>query len=121
MTVLEDAQRLAKRRNLSLVKVDDVKGKTQQQVYKLVNNADIPEEDTKSVDKTEKSRKKDTKLFYITGKITEHDLQTKMKNTVRLLSKGRKVKIVITLDSADGVSSVILPCFSVADQRKQSN
>lgn len=117
MTVLEEAQRLAKRRNLTLVKVDDVKDKTRA-VYKLVNSADILEEDATSVeDTTAQKLKKGTKIFYISGKITEHDLQTKIKNMVRLLSKGHKVKIFVTLDGSDGVSSVIPPYFLIYSSR----
>jgi len=118
VTVLEVAQRLAKRRNLTLIKVSDPEGKTQRSLYKLVNATGILEEteedtqDTKSAEKTTQKSSKGTKLFYISAKITEHDLQTKTKNVLRLLNKGNKVKIVITLDDADGVSSVIFPFAS---------
>lgn len=112
VTVLEDAQRLAKRRNLTLVKVIDLDSKTQRPLYKLANSTDvleedvIDEEDTKNVDRAEQKSSKGTKLFYISAKITKHDLQTKTKNVMKLLSKGHKAKIVITLDGVDGVSSV---------------
>ncbi|XP_024877342.1 uncharacterized protein LOC112458129 [Temnothorax curvispinosus] len=109
VTVLEEAQRLAKRRDLTLVKVNDLDGKTQRAVYKLVSSTGILEktkteieEETKSADRTAQKSGKGAKLFYISAKITEHDLQTKTKNAVKLLSKGRKVKIAITLDGASG-------------------
>jgi len=108
VTVLEEAQRLAKRRNLTLVKVSDVEGKTQRAVYKLMNSTGIlvgeTEENTgsKSVDRTAQKSDRSPKLLYISAKITEHDLQTKMKNVMRLLTKGNKVKIAITLDGANG-------------------
>lgn len=114
VTVLEEAQRLAKRRNLTLIKVSDLEAKSQRPIYKLVSSTGILEEfdeDTKDAetDRRDKIVQKDTKLFYISAKITEHDLQTKTKNVLRQLTKRHKVKIVITLDGADGVSSVILP------------
>lgn len=118
VTVLEEAQRLAKRRNLTLVKVSDVEGKTQRAVYKLVNSTGIlvdeTEEDTgsKSADRTAQKSDKTPKLFYVSAKITEHDLQTKTKNVMKLLTKGYRVKVAITLDGANGVSSVILSSVS---------
>ncbi|XP_071558397.1 uncharacterized protein [Temnothorax nylanderi] len=111
VTVLEEAQRLAKRRDLTLIKVNDLDGKTQRAVYKLVSSTSILEkteteteieEETKSADRTAQKSGKGAKLFYISAKITEHDLQTKTKNAMKLLSKGRKVKIAITLDGASG-------------------
>lgn len=101
VTVLEVAQRLAKRRNFTLIKVSDIEAKTQRPLYKLVNNTGVLEEaeiDTKAVSKSSKGNK----LFYMSAKIAEHDLLTKTKNVVRLLNKGHKVKVVITLDDADG-------------------
>lgn len=107
VTVLEVAQRLAKRRNLTLIKVSDPDGKTQRPLYKLVNTGLLKEieEDTKDAGK---AAKKSNKLLYVSAKITEHDLRTKMKNVVRLLNKGHKVKVAITLDGFDGVSFMIL-------------
>ncbi|XP_011160303.1 translation initiation factor IF-3 [Solenopsis invicta] len=104
VTVLEEAQRLAKRRNLTLVKVNDLENKTQRPLYKLVNSTDDILEDTEEKEDTKSAEKssKGTKLLYVSAKITEHDLQTKTKNVVRLLKKGHKVKIVITLDGSDG-------------------
>jgi len=106
VTVLEVAQRLAKRRNLTLIKVSELEDKTQRPLYKLMNNANIFEEIKE--DKDAQKLRKGTKLFYIAAKITEHDLWTKTKNMTKLLNVGHKVKVAITLDAADGVSSVIL-------------
>ncbi|XP_077276018.1 uncharacterized protein LOC143904904 [Temnothorax americanus] len=107
VTVLEEAQRLAKRRDLTLVKVNDLDGKTQRAAYKLVSSTSILEKteiekESKSADRAAQKSGKVAKLFYISAKITEHDLQTKTKNAMKLLSKGRKVKIAITLDGASG-------------------
>ncbi|XP_072746122.1 uncharacterized protein [Anoplolepis gracilipes] len=107
VTVLEDAQRLAKRRKFTLVKVSDLDSKTQRPVYKLMSSSGILEEAEKSVENNDKQ--KSTKLLYISAKIAENDLSTKTKNVVKLLKKGHKVKIVITLDgvSEDKTQSVI--------------
>ncbi|KYN21401.1 PREDICTED: translation initiation factor IF-3-like [Trachymyrmex cornetzi] len=108
VTVLEVAQRLAKRRNLTLIKVSDLEGTMQRPLYKLMNNTNIlehlekTEEDTRNTDKAVQKSSKGAKLYYISAKITEHDLWTKTKNMMKLLNKGHKVKVAITLDGADG-------------------
>ncbi|KYN37273.1 hypothetical protein ALC56_08330 [Trachymyrmex septentrionalis] len=105
VTVLEMAQRLAKRRNLTLIKVSDFESKTQRPLYKLVNNTNIlkeTKEDTQDIDKAAQKSSKGAKLFYISAKITEHDLGTKTKSIMKLLKKGHKVKVAITMDGADG-------------------
>ncbi|XP_011637284.1 uncharacterized protein LOC105427315 [Pogonomyrmex barbatus] len=108
VTVLEEAQRLAKRRNFTLVKVSDLENKTQRPLYKLVNSTDILEktdtiEATQDADETIQIKSnKYTKLLYVSAKIAEHDLRTKMKNLVKLLIKGYKTKVIITLDGVEG-------------------
>ncbi|KAL6258528.1 hypothetical protein P5V15_010485 [Pogonomyrmex californicus] len=110
VTVLEEAQRLAKRRNFTLVKVSDLENKTQRPLYKLVTSTDILEktdtiEATQDADGTTQIKCKSnkyTKLLYVSAKIAEHDLQTKMKNLVKLLMKGYKTKVIITLDGVEG-------------------
>lgn len=112
VTILEDAQRLAKRRNLILTKVTDLDSKTQRAIYKLTSNishvnrtekATEAAEDVKNDDK-DKQKFKEVKLLYISAKITEHDLSTKIKKVVKLLDKQHKVKLVITLDDSHEVS-----------------
>ncbi|XP_032683583.1 uncharacterized protein LOC116849968 [Odontomachus brunneus] len=92
VTDLEKAERLAKHRNLNLIKVSDPDSKTCRAAYKLTS---------KLVDKTEllqDDKQKSFKLLYISATITKHDLLIKIKNIVKLLSKNNKVKIFITLD-----------------------
>ncbi|KYN06259.1 hypothetical protein ALC62_02751 [Cyphomyrmex costatus] len=111
VTILEVAQRLAKRRNLTLIKVSDLESKTQRPLYKLVDNTGILEHfekteesktDTKNDHNDAQKSSKGIKIFYISAKITDHDLQTKTKNMVKLLNKEHKVKIAITLNDSDG-------------------
>jgi len=101
VTVLEEAERLAKRRNLILSKITDCDSKTQRAVYKLMNNAQYEGfeeiDDNKERDKNKQTLKA-TKLFYISAKIAEYDLRTKLKKTIKLLKKHHKIKFVITLD-----------------------
>ncbi|KAH0949751.1 hypothetical protein HN011_003767 [Eciton burchellii] len=101
VTVLEEAERLAKRRNLILSKITDCDSKTQRAVYKLMNNVQYEGfeeiDDNKERDKNKQTLKA-TKLFYISAKIAEYDLRTKLKKTIKLLKKHHKIKFVITLD-----------------------
>lgn len=123
VTVLEHAQRLAKRRKFTLVKISDLDSKTQRPLYKLMNNSVFIEEVEKNVEKNvenddkNEQKSKDTKLLYISAKIAQNDLLTKTRNVVKLLNKGHKVKIVITLDGINEVSSLIfLSLLSVIEE-----
>lgn len=123
VTVLEHAQRLAKRRKLTLVKISDLDSKTQRPLYKLMNSSVFIEEVEKNVEKNvedddkNEQKSKDTKLLYISAKIAQNDLLTKTRNVVKLLNKGHKVKIVITLDGINEVSSLIfLSLLSVIEE-----
>ncbi|KAM0735834.1 Translation initiation factor IF-3 [Formica fusca] len=111
VTVLEHAQRLAKRRKLTLVKISDLDSKTQRPLYKLMNSSVFIEEVEKNVENDDKNeqKSKDTKLLYISAKIAQNDLLTKTRNVVKLLNKGHKVKIVITLDgiNEDKTQSIV--------------
>ncbi|XP_012230756.2 translation initiation factor IF-3 [Linepithema humile] len=98
VTVLEEAQRLAKRRNLNLVKISDFDSKTERPSYKLTTTFLEESEEEDASKYTQKS--KGIKLFYISAKIGDNDLRTKTKNLLKLLNKGHKVKIVINLDEA---------------------
>jgi len=106
ITVLEEAERLAKRRNLILNKITDCDSKTQRAVYKLMNIQSEEFEDigdNKRQDKN-KQKLKDTKLFYVSAKIAEYDLRTKLKKTIKLLKKNHKIKFIITLNDNKEVS-----------------
>lgn len=119
VTVLEDAQHLAKRRKLTLVKISDLDSKTQRPLYKLMSASVFVEEIEKNVenDDKDKQKSKNTKLLYISAKIAKNDLLTKTRNVVKLLNKGHKVKIVITLDGISEVSSLVfLSLLSVVEE-----
>ncbi|XP_014483328.1 PREDICTED: translation initiation factor IF-3 [Dinoponera quadriceps] len=97
VTDMEHALRMATRRKFNLVKVSDSDNKTHRATYKLMSNSiediEIPQN---SINVQQKS--KTCKLLYINANIAKHDLLTKMKNIVKLLNKGNKVKICITLN-----------------------
>lgn len=86
--------------------MSDLDSKTQRPLYKLVNDSSFFEdtEDIKDTDNVGQKHKVHIKLLYISAKIAQHDLLTKMKNVIKLLKKGFKVKIVIILDNIKEVS-----------------
>lgn len=100
VTVLEEAQRLAKRRKLNLVKITDFDSKTQRASYKLTTNTNLLEESEEQDTSKDTPKSRGTKLLYISSKISDHDLQIKTKHLLKLLNKGNKVKVVINLDNA---------------------
>lgn len=98
ITQLEDAEKLADRRNLQLVHVSD-ESKNNRQIYKLVEYSKIKEEE-KEEEKKEKKEKecdkkkvKSTKLFTIKSDIMDYDLNVKINNINKVLKKKHKVKI----------------------------
>ncbi|XP_020284545.1 uncharacterized protein LOC109855102 isoform X2 [Pseudomyrmex gracilis] len=114
VTVLAEAERLAKRRNLTLVKVEDFNSKTQRPLYKLASSSStLLEETTEAVENVKDSKKskenkenfKDCKIVYLSAKIAEHDVRIKAKNMVKWLNKKHQVKVIINLN--DNVEETI--------------
>ncbi|CAK9811496.1 hypothetical protein ANTPLA_LOCUS7050 [Anthophora plagiata] len=103
VTVLEAAERLAKRRSFDLIKVLDNDPKSNRSVYKLQSPSSYKIKDeieAKEVDKN-CTKYKATKLYAMKSKINEHDLDIKIKNMNKVLGKMHKVKIVV--NNPDGV------------------
>ncbi|XP_043250562.1 translation initiation factor IF-3-like [Colletes gigas] len=95
ITELTDAEKLAKRRNLILDKLN-YDYKSNREVYKLCKNTDYTSpKDEKPI--KEKSMLKGQKLFFITCKINYHDLDIKINNINKLLEKKHEVKLILTL------------------------
>ncbi|XP_067012245.2 translation initiation factor IF-3 [Anabrus simplex] len=100
---LEEAQKLAKRRDLKLVKITDVDTKTDRPIYKLMTGAQFFEEDLKERKLKAEKRKteiKREKLLTLSTKISEHDLQSRVKNMKKWLEKNCEAHIVITQDGS---------------------
>ena len=99
IVLLEEAQKLAKRRNLHLAKMPYIDTKSDRDVYKLYSNADAvsenvekPSEEASKNDKQVKS----TKLFPIQSRISDHDLDVKITNVNKLLTKRHRIKLLIS-------------------------
>lgn len=95
----EEAQLLAKRRNLNLVKIIDISLKTTLPTYKLMSKVQLLQEKNSSKQKKgiEKNTLfKATKDFIFSNKIEQHDLEIKINKMIKLLNKQHKVRVYIT-------------------------
>ena len=111
VVTLEMAEKIAKRRNLKLVKVVDFDTRTERATYKLMTTKAFLEEDTKRKNVAQRKRHTDIKpekLMYLSSKISEHDLQTKMNSVVKLLGKRHEVRIIVNIE---GDKSAVVNIF----------
>jgi len=113
---LSEAERIAKRRELKLVKIIDIDTKTQRPVYQLMTGSQYYNEDKKQ--RLEKNAKKESglrgdKLLTLSHRITPHDLSSRMNNIRKWLSKSYEVRIVINGDSENMKCAVSSFCFCV--------
>uniref|UniRef100_A0A1B0ARQ6 Translation initiation factor 3 N-terminal domain-containing protein n=1 Tax=Glossina palpalis gambiensis TaxID=67801 RepID=A0A1B0ARQ6_9MUSC len=106
VTTLEEAKNLAKRRAMHLIQLQELDTKTQRPVYKLLTNAEILVEelselkskdsnDAPAVIPTKPAQKKTEKSLNIGSRISENDLNARLKNIAKWLSKGHEVRILI--------------------------
>ncbi|KAL4708796.1 hypothetical protein ACJJTC_011760 [Scirpophaga incertulas] len=135
ITELKSAESLSLRRELKLVKIQDVDAKTRRPIYKLMTNAEYHQEELEKRKAKQESRQnlatKGQKLISISSKIGEHDLITNIKKIVKLLEKQFEVKIVLAADGANGeeqcerIYSIIeknsKTCGKIAQKRNKGN
>ncbi|XP_017087465.1 uncharacterized protein [Drosophila bipectinata] len=96
ITTLEEAQKLAKRRELHLLRLEQTDAKTGRPMFKLVTSAEMLADDTPTPKSSnEKSHKKSEKSLTIGARITEHDLSSRLKNITKWLGKRHEVRILI--------------------------
>lgn len=110
ITTLIEAEKIAKRRDLKLVKIVDVDTKTQRPVYKLMTGAEYHAEDLKQRELHKKERQntfiKGEKVLLINSKISQHDLETQIKKSLKWIEKSYEVRIVISSSSQNMESAV---------------
>ncbi|KAF2351734.1 Translation initiation factor 3 C-terminal [Trinorchestia longiramus] len=97
VTTLVEAERLAQRRNLRLMKHPDkeVENKFKRPAYKLVTSKEYFESSEKAKKKSSGSYIKGETIFELSHRISENDLQVKIKGMVRNLKKGKQVQLSI--------------------------
>lgn len=104
VTSLEEAQKLAKRRDLKLVKIIDLDTKTQRPIYKLMTGTEYHAEDLKQREMRKEKKNeaiKGEKLLLINSKISEHDLESRMKNILKWINKKYEIRVVVSGDNVD--------------------
>ncbi|KAL1513090.1 hypothetical protein ABEB36_002559 [Hypothenemus hampei] len=99
LSTLEEAQKIAKRRDLKLVKILDLDTKTQRPVYKLMSGAEYHAEDLKQRErkKLEKQNNqvKGEKVLIVGQNISEHDLNVHINKISKWLAKKYEVRMII--------------------------
>lgn len=95
---LQEAEKLAKRRDLKLLKISDLDDKAQRPLYRLFTNVQLFEgQKQKDFEKTKNtSGFKGEKLLALSSKIAEHDLLEKVRKIDKWIEKNYEVHIVIT-------------------------
>ncbi|XP_059060173.1 uncharacterized protein LOC131853329 [Achroia grisella] len=100
ITDFKNAESLSLRRDLKLVKVQDIDSKTRRPIYRLMTNADYHSEDLERRKEKQEARQKNVvkqaKLLSLSTKIGDHDLMTGVKKMIKLLEKQHEVKVVIS-------------------------
>ncbi|KAL0839603.1 hypothetical protein ABMA28_016285 [Loxostege sticticalis] len=124
ITDLKNAENLSIRRELKLVKIQDVDAKTRRPIYKLMTNSEYHSEELERRKEKQESRQKNSirgqKLLSISSKIGEHDLMTGVKKMVKLLDKQYEVKIIIAGDG-DNASHTSERIYSVIEKNIKSS
>uniref|UniRef100_A0A1B6H431 Translation initiation factor 3 N-terminal domain-containing protein n=1 Tax=Cuerna arida TaxID=1464854 RepID=A0A1B6H431_9HEMI len=104
VTTVEDAAKLALRRNYKLVKVVDFDPKTDRAVYQLLTESQYLKDDKDWEEIKTKNEKSiiDSKVVSFSTNINEHDVLTKVNMMKKWLSKKYEVRVVITGDLKAG-------------------
>ncbi|XP_013134739.1 PREDICTED: uncharacterized protein LOC106100433 [Papilio polytes] len=124
ITDLKSAQSLSVRRDLKLVKIQDIDTKTRRPVYKLLTSAQYLEEEI--VKRKEKKISKENqlikgqKLITLSNRIAENDLMTSVKKMIKLLDKQFEVKVVVTGSDSEAAESLDKICSVIEKSTKSS-
>jgi translation initiation factor IF-3 len=104
VVTLDQAKKLAERRQMKLVNVVDFDSKSKRAVYKLMTGSEYLAEDLKARDQRKQARLesiKSEKLLSITSKIDPHDLESKLSKCVKWIEKLHEIRVVVTGSPSD--------------------
>ncbi|XP_034937067.1 uncharacterized protein mIF3 [Chelonus insularis] len=102
VTTLEQAEKLANRRNMKLIKIVDFDVKTERPIYKLMSIKDFIKEDnlSKAAAKVQKERSlKEDKTITLSSRIANHDLEVKIKSMHKMLKRKHGIRVIISIDN----------------------
>lgn len=109
VVTMDVASKMCERRGLKLVKIIDIDTKTQRPVYQMMTANQFLKEDHKShKDEKNHSQLKGEKTALINCRIGQSDLESKVNNVCKWLSKMHEVRVTITGDTADEVAEEII-------------
>lgn len=111
VVTIDVASKMCERRGLKLVKIVDIDTKTQRPVYQMMTANQFLKDDQKShQDKDEKNRNqlKGDKTALINCRIGQSDLESKVNNIRKWLSKMHEVRVTITGDTANEVADEVI-------------
>lgn len=111
VVTIEEASKICDRRGLKLVKIIDIDTKTQRPVYQMLTTNQFLKADNKSHQNNNNNnlnKLKGEKIMIINCRIGQHDLESKINNIHKWLSKMNEVRVTITGDTANEVTNQII-------------
>lgn len=128
VVTMEEASKLCIRRGLKLIKIIDVDTKTQRPVYKMMTPNQFLNEDHKSNENKDTkniNKLKSEKTALINCRIGRNDLESKVNNFRKWLSKMHEVRVTVSGDTANEIADEIIKmtqeCSRVVQRREKGD
>jgi len=128
VVTMDVASKMCERRGLKLVKIIDIDTKTQRPVYQLMTPNQFLKEDQKSHQKKDEknhNQLKGEKTVLINCRIGQSDLESKVNNIRKWISKMYEVRVTITGDTANEVADEVIKmtqeCSRVVQRREKGD
>lgn len=127
VVTMDVASKMSERRGLKLVKIIDIDTKTQRPVYKMMTSNQFLKEDKIHQNKDEKNlnKLKGEKTALINCRIGRGDLESKVNNFKKWLTKLHEVRITVTGDTANEIADEIIKmtqdCSRVVQRREKDD
>lgn len=128
VVTMDVASKMCERRGLKLVKIIDLDTKTHRPVYQMMTANEYLKEDSRNhQNKDEKNlnKLKGEKTALINCRIGQSDLESKVNNFRKWLSKMHEVRVTVTGDTANEIADKILKmtedCSRVVQKREKGD
>ncbi|XP_015365487.1 PREDICTED: translation initiation factor IF-3, mitochondrial-like [Diuraphis noxia] len=128
VVTMDVASKMCERRGLKLVKIIDIDTKTQRPVYQMMTPNQFLKEDQKSHQKKDEknhNQLKGEKTVLINCRIGQSDLESKVNNIRKWLSKMYEVRVTVTGDTANEVADEVIKmtqeCSRVVQRREKGD
>lgn len=128
VVTMDVASKMCERRGLKLVKIIDIDTKTQRPVYQMMTPNQFLKEDQKGHQKKDEknhNQLKGEKTVLINCRIGQSDLESKVNNIRKWISKMYEVRVTITGDTANEVADEVIKmtheCSRVVQRREKGD